>query len=130
MIAAAEGRDFISSGLTTLGYAFCGGNQTGGGPCYAYTEAHFSPNEGNDTLYVSADFRVIDIVNDVFGGSNFSTVLPTPDDLFVQITLPDGFSIEGVAPLPEPSTYAMLLIGFVAIGFVWRRKGSLLVKLG
>jgi hypothetical protein len=38
------------------------------------------------------------------------------------ITLPDGITI--TAPVPEPSTWAMLLIGFVAIGWAsYRRPG-------
>lgn len=41
----------------------------------------------------------------------------TPLDLAVFVTLPDGFTIENVAAVPELSTWAMLLIGFVGIGF-------------
>ena len=36
------------------------------------------------------------------------------------LTLPDGLSI--AAPVPEPSTWAMLLIGFAGVGFVAMRK--------
>jgi hypothetical protein len=48
----------------------------------------------------------------------------------VEVTLPDGFSlVDLAAPVPEPSTWAMLLIGFAGIGFatcrkVWGRKSS------
>lgn len=69
--------------LTTLGYAYCGGNQ-GGGPCYAYTEAGFSPASQNAALNLSADLRVIYITNDVFGGATFSVSnFPNHDDFQV-----------------------------------------------
>jgi PEP-CTERM motif len=41
----------------------------------------------------------------------------------LSVILPDGFSIEGIAAVPEPSTWAMLLIGFAGIGFgAYRRS--------
>ncbi len=42
-------------------------------------------------------------------------------DLF--FNLPDGFVITGI---PEPSTWAMLLIGFASIGFITYRRRSYL----
>jgi hypothetical protein len=115
----------VSSGLTTLGYAICGGNQ-GGGPCTAYSETNFSPANQNAPFNLSAEFQVISISNDVFGGSTFNATLPNASDLSVLIALPDGFSIvEGIAAIPEPSSWAMLLIGFAVIGVAgWRRTWS------
>ena len=66
---------------------------------------------------------MIYITNDVFGGATFSVSnFPNPDDFQVSVTLPDGFSIEGIGGVPEPSTWAMLLIGFAAIGIAGYRK--------
>jgi PEP-CTERM motif len=121
----------VSSGLTSLGYAYCGGNQ-GGGPCSAYTEANFSPSPQNATLNISADYRVINIRNDIFGGSTFPIFnFPSLNDFSVLLTLPDGFSIEAFAPaVPEPSTWTMLLIGFVGISVTrYRRRKSAMLHL-
>lgn len=44
--------------------------------------------------------------------------------LRVFMTLPDGFWADPVATgVPEPSTWAMLLIGFAGIGFATYRRG-------
>jgi hypothetical protein len=44
----------------------------------------------------------------------------------LQAFLPEGFSITAAAPVPEPSTWAMLLIGFAGIGFMaYRGKAKL-----
>ena len=35
----------------------------------------------------------------------------------------EAFLTVGVTPVPEPETYAMMLAGLVAIGFLARRRG-------
>jgi hypothetical protein len=55
-----------------------------------------------------------------FGNPNFFPNFG-PLSVDVQIDLPSGFSI---AAVPEPSTWAMLLIGFAAIGFAGYRRGT------
>lgn len=48
-----------------------------------------------------------------------------PSDASVQFSFVDGTIIPTVAAVPEPSTWAMLLIGFVAIGFAAYRKATM-----
>ncbi len=117
----------ISNGVGSVGDAMCGGNQ-GGGPCQAYYELNGNPSRTFGTLRLSGDIgaNIISIRSDFFGGSNF-TILdwPSPSDFSVFVTLPDGFSIEGVAAIPEPSTWAMMILGFAGIGFMsYRRKSK------
>jgi hypothetical protein len=49
------------------------------------------------------------------------------------ISVPDGLSVAGLLPIasavPEPSTWAMLLIGFVGIGFAFRFRKAQMATL-
>jgi hypothetical protein len=54
----------------------------------------------------------------ISGVANLTNMSVSKFDIFV--SLPDGFTI--AAPVPEPSTWAMLLIGFAGIGFAAYRK--------
>jgi hypothetical protein len=66
-------------------------------------------SNGIGTLYYAAGVEVM-------GGA-------TAPSLSVFISLPDGFSL--TAPVPEPSTWAMLLLGFAGVGFMaYRRKSK------
>jgi PEP-CTERM motif len=63
-------------------------------------------------------------------GETTTSVFPLRVD-FVAQDLPDGFSVANAAvpAIPEPSTWAMLLIGFAGIGFmVCRSKNKLALK--
>jgi hypothetical protein len=61
-------------------------------------------------------FVVGDAANDVF-----ASVDPT-------LSVPQGYSVffsDGVSSVPEPSTWAMMLLGFVGVGFMaYRRKSK------
>jgi hypothetical protein len=61
----------------------------------------------------------------VSGVLSFTSTLPPDASLELFVDLPTGYS---VAPVPEPSTWAMLLIGFAAIGFAgrWRNRNATL----
>lgn len=63
-------------------------------------------------IQVSDEFRTLI----VYTYPQFSLYLPY--SLELQLTLPDG-----ITATPEPSTWAMMLIGFAALGFAsWRRR--------
>src|ERR1700722_12959307 len=51
----------------------------------------------------------------IFGGASVTN--ETPIELAIFVSLPNGFTIESMSAVPEPSTWAMLLIGFAGIGF-------------
>jgi len=55
---------------------------------------------------------------DFIGNANFNILnfRDPQNDFHLSVTLPSGFSIEDVAAVPEPSSWAMLLIGFAGIG--------------
>ena len=42
---------------------------------------------------------------------------------FYDIGTAGDFTTGGVAPVPEPATWAMLIVGFAGIGFMVRRRG-------
>jgi len=51
----------------------------------------------------------------------------TPPTISVFLDLPDGFTL--VAPIPEPSTWAMLLIGFAGIGYLTCRRRYQMLRI-
>jgi hypothetical protein len=93
---------------------------------------------GSDEVYVSDGFCHVQCgggTNHVKGGGNvqvsdfYRTISIDGNAFFLGeivnrfelvIFLPDGLSI--AAPVPEPSTWAMLLIGFAGIGFATYRR--------
>ena len=40
----------------------------------------------------------------------------------IVISLPDGFTLQQIAAVPEPSTWAMMLLGFAGIGFLMVKR--------
>jgi hypothetical protein len=94
----------------------CGSNV--GGPCYSVTgrtpePLHVGIGANDPELHLFDTFR------------SFNYALPTNADLSpyfsFEVSLPDGFLIAGV---PEPSTWAMLILGFCGVGFMaYRRNG-------
>jgi hypothetical protein len=122
------------------GYEFAIG--AGGGPDYYpyYVledfAAHNTPGPGYDSQYmqlaVSAELNdptqilllsqdentISTFASQVFG-YNYSFDPDLSYYFSIYATLPDGYS---VAAVPEPSTWAMLLIGFAGIGFASYRR--------
>jgi hypothetical protein len=48
-------------------------------------------------------------------------------DLQIELWLPDGLTVNSVAAVPEPSTWAMMILGFAGVGFMgYRRRNSAL----
>jgi hypothetical protein len=75
-----------------------------------------------DTPYsinLSADVQAQSFVVGDAANSVFASVDPT-------LSVPDGYSIffsEGISAVPEPSTWAMMILGFAGIGWMaYRRK--------
>jgi hypothetical protein len=119
------------------------------------TELTFVPNIGNATLYGDFFFRgqlnvegtvtvtVTDIFNNVFSGSTGTLAANTDFESFGAWSL-DGDAIKSilvstsgnfkevkqiefstVAAIPEPSTWAMIILGFAGVGFMaYRRKSQ------
>jgi hypothetical protein len=92
----------------------CGNNFAGGSYCRYTIPAPMGEVAGSADSGLPPPF-VSDVLNIVIQGTA-SNVTNLQAHLF--ITLPDGITL-GV---PEPSTWAMLLIGFVAIGFAAYRR--------
>jgi hypothetical protein len=73
---------------------------------------------GGDSNTISVNYSFYSYFDSgITGQYTYDDYLP-PGDIVVYVGLPDGFSIAGI---PEPSTWAMLLIGFAGIGFASRR---------
>jgi hypothetical protein len=73
-------------------------------------------------------------ISTTFGGGGIFTTDPGPLFLFFGINSPLGFELGGqsnegtvevTAAVPEPSTWAMMILGFVGLGFMaYRRKSK------
>jgi hypothetical protein len=76
-------------------------------------------NFGENDKAFSMSLRQIQLIGIVASG--FVVSFEFENDV---LTLPNGFNL--VAPIPESSTWAMLLIGFAGLGFIAypRRKQS------
>jgi hypothetical protein len=68
-------------------------------------------------MQISDEFRDLTITSYVYAADQFGTL---PYTMSLYAILPEGLSI--AAPVPEPSTWAMLLLGFAGIGFAAYRK--------
>lgn len=103
---------FVIDGGLGAHVGACKTNISGGGrPCDFYI--HNQPE-----LFISANDPFIEIRA---GGYSFGPARVFRD-LSVSVTLPDNFYIRGV---PEPSTWAMMLLGFAGIGLMaYRRKSK------
>jgi hypothetical protein len=65
-----------------------------------------------------------DVIQSIFGGGDMATMNPSPD-VFGLGEGPNG-SWAIASPVPEPSTWAMMILGFAGIGFMaYRRKDKL-----
>ncbi len=57
------------------------------------------------------------------GGGSFTGYVETPNNLIYQVD--NGTTTFSVAAVPEPSTWAMMILGFMGVGFVaYRRKAQ------
>jgi PEP-CTERM motif len=114
--------------LTLDGFVFNDGGYALGTPIIAayigelvvsYTPLYFGYNPGLQTVQYCIQPR---------GGT--CAVIPTPAPIVENLVFDDVTQIQFawtgpftyVAPVPEPSTWAMLLIGFAGIGFAGYRK--------
>jgi hypothetical protein len=101
-------------------------NQPGPGGCLncQYAQASGAFNPGHILILTHDQHQIF-----TFGGfvNSYGYALVDLEKYFsITATLPDGFSVEAV---PEPSIWAMLLIGFAGIGLVtYRRKRKLLLN--
>lgn len=99
---------FIDSEGFTYHLALC--DTTNPGPCSGPSSA-FTP-------VLTTDHRILTMRTFLRGFGGY--VDPYfPNDVIITAYLPDGFY---VAAVPEPSTWAMLLIGFAGIGFAAYRQ--------
>ena len=95
------------------------------------TAAHYSPNGSVTTLIDDIEAAIASPDDDVIDlGSDFG---PNIDLTFGYTLVADGsggfgfdFAIGGAVPqaAPEPSTWAMMLIGFVGVGFAGHRSAQ------
>jgi hypothetical protein len=73
--------------------------------------------EGDNTFDLSDTNRTISIGISAWATPNFKL-----NDVYVSFNLPDNLSI--AAPVPEISTWLMLILGFATIAFMARRKAA------
>ena len=104
------------AGFSQLSLGACGG--TNPGPCDQFPGSFLifgglGLGMGVSTIAVSTLSFSTFVVP--FGSEIFT---PFPVEVFAD--LPDGFSL--ASAVPEPSTWAMLLIGFVGLGFVFNAR--------
>ena len=112
----------IDEGSGILSYNSCAGIN-----CQPTASSSFSVNETHT-------FRLGDVYTikmDAFAGVSFGSGSSWIDPFF---SAPDGYTIEtsggiGNLPLsasavPEPSTWAMIILGFASIGFIAHRRNS------
>jgi hypothetical protein len=100
----------------------CASSAPGPGPC-----GGLMPVPG--PVGLSNDFRTLttSIVEGGIGPDGPFLYSGDIGTVVVTATLPDGFYIRGV---PEPSTWAMLLIGFAGVGFAaYRRKNKMALNV-
>jgi hypothetical protein len=105
---------YLTAGGSSIIDQVCGGNVPG--PC----GGGFTPI-GQNFLYLNKDNHTLEAISSglVFLSSISNQVFPDADPYFEVVTsLSDDFTIA----VPEPSTWAMLLIGFAAVGFAGYRK--------
>jgi hypothetical protein len=81
------------------------------GPCGYYRDSPFTQFVNSQNMTLSSSVFLI----------TFPPASITDEQIVITADLPDGFSVAGV---PEVSTWAMLLIGFVGIGFAACRRGD------
>ncbi len=72
----------------------------------------------------SSDFQPV-LPGGLSSTTNSITVNVAGDNLAVDDQLILDVTTGGITPVPEPSTWAMMLLGFAGLGFAgWRRKGE------
>jgi hypothetical protein len=65
--------------------------------------------------------------NDIYGftGSDFDRIVVTPETAVNQAAVIDNLEFNVAAAVPEPSTWAMMILGFAGVGFMaYRRKSQ------
>jgi PEP-CTERM motif len=90
---------------------------TAPGPCN-------SPTTNNTIGAVTQTLDTYSVFTQLLFFSEGSLTIGNPvGDVMVFATLPDGFSVTNA--VPEPSTWAMMILGFAGLGFMaYRRKNN------
>ena len=102
-----------SPGLLTIGYDLVGG----GGGTFTYNASDSVRKELRFTNNGATDFQLLAMNGDVL-----SRVYLLSDKKFVQIKQNDINVAPRVGAVPEPSTWAMMLLGFGLMGAGYRRQ--------
>src|SRR5665213_2393907 len=107
--------DTITSGTSPL-YSLYSDNTNVGGFNYVYSTAYTSV----DALIPSGTFVAFEDL--LHGASDYDY----NDLAFVYTIKPDGPANSNAPAVPEPATWAMMILGFVSVGFMtYRRKNKL-----
>ncbi|MFA7441710.1 MAG: PEPxxWA-CTERM sorting domain-containing protein [Sphingomonadaceae bacterium] len=104
-------------------------------PLLVFTEVEFNINTGTAT---SVDLTFTDHLGGLFqgtfglvAGQNFFSAQATNGQFIKQVSFAANANLDdlrqvrigGIAAIPEPATWAMMIIGFGLVGFASRRRG-------
>lgn len=120
---AADQRGFTASvSLSPYGSVFlCG--QTSPGPCGNVPSKTFFDTPANLPVFVTAHAGG-ETFYALASGGFYSAQIPA-SDFNIEVDVSPGFAISEVgmaSAVPEPSTWAMMLIGFAGLGFAARHR--------
>lgn len=123
----------IVGGAFTLSFNGYGNDQSGAGPVGAGTDFNGNPNQhfevnfnGNQVYYgiLTPEWLnyTFNVGSFIVNGANTVSFTEVDNQLFFNVGL-DNISVDSTTgSVPEPSTWAMMLLGFGAIGVSMRRR--------
>lgn len=112
-VAIADSHDYLLRAFFCFDTSYC-------------LDQNRSSYNSNGIIYGHDGVGHLAISADAFAACGFEECPFQPDINVSVFNLPDGFTLRLAGAVPEPSTWAMLLIGFAGLGFMaYRKRGNL-----
>ena len=123
----------LVGGVFTLSFDGWANDQSGAGPVGTGIDFNTNPNQhfevnlnGNQIYYGVLDSQwtnyVFDVSSFIINGGNILSFSEVDNQFFFNVGL-DNISLDSaISAVPEPSAWAMMLLGFGAIGVAMRRR--------